>query len=97
MNSAIDDDSVPDEIHRRIVGFVRFGIADRLGLDDRADLIRALDGHGFMLGKWQLEGPNPALTIEVLTELAELRWYEIPIRALGLTVDGDGLSFTPVD
>ena len=93
----IDDDTVPDEVHRRIVGFVRFAIADRLGPDARADLIRAIDGHGFMLGKWQLEGDNPSLTIEVLTELAELRWYEIPIRALGLTVDGDGLSFTPVD
>ena len=89
------DDNVPDEIHRRIVGFVRFAIADRLGLDDRADLIRAIDGHGFMLGKWQLEGDSPSVIIEVLTELAELRWYEIPLRALGLIVDGDGLSFTP--
>ena len=76
---------------------MRFGIAEALGPDDRADLIRAIDGHGFMLGKWQLEGDNPSLAIEVLTELAELRWYEIPLRALGLTVDGDGLSFTPVD
>lgn len=65
-----DTDNVPDEIHRRIVGFVRFGIAEALGLDDRADLIRAIDGHGFMHGKWQLERDNPSLEIEVLTELA---------------------------
>ena len=92
-----DDDTVPDEVHRRIVGFIRFAIADRLGPDDRADLIRAIDGFGFMSGRWQLEGDNPTVEIEVLTELAELRWYEIPLRALGLTVDGDGLRFTPVD
>ena len=90
-------DGVPDEVHRRIAGFVRFAIADRLGPDDRADLIRAIAGHGFMLGKWHLEGDNPSLEIEVLTELAELRWYMIPLRALGLTVDGNGLRFTPVD
>ena len=90
-------DNVPDEVHRRIIGFIRFGIADRLGPDDRADLIRAIDGHGFMLGKWHLEGDSPSLEIEVLTELAELRWYMIPLRALGLTVDGNGLRFTPVD
>ena len=93
----MNGDAVPDEVHRRIVGFIRFAIADRLGPDARADLIRAIDGRGFMSGRWQLEGDNPALEVEVLTELAELRYYEIPLRALGLTVDGDGLRFTPVD
>ena len=90
-----DDDNVPDEIHRRICAFVRFGIADRLGPDDRADLIRAIDGHGFMVGQWRLNPAMglPRLELEVLTELGELRWYPVPLWALGLQVDGNGLRF----
>ena len=33
------EDSVPDEIHRRIVGFVRFAIADRLGLEPVVNIV----------------------------------------------------------
>ena len=92
-------DGVPDEVHRRIAGFVRFAIADRLGPDDRADLLAALDGRGFMIGEWRLNPAIgvPTLELEVLTELGELRWYPVPLWAIGLTVDGDGLRFTPVD